>query len=69
MLLDSGPDKTVPGRERLVRNQTANPQAEDVRLVSNAQVVRGCVFLGNKKSTSGWGGGMSAAGSNEGGRS
>lgn len=40
--------------------QTVSPAGEKVRVTSNPEVVRGCTFLGNVKSTSGWGG---AAGS------
>lgn len=35
---------------------TASPEAQNVRVTSNPEVVRGCEFLGNVKSMSGWGG-------------
>lgn len=39
---------------------SASPQAQNVRVTSNSDVVKGCEFLGNVKAMSGWGG--SAAG-------
>jgi hypothetical protein len=39
---------------------TASPEAQNVRVTSNPDVVKGCAFLGNVKAMSGWGG---AAGS------
>ena len=39
---------------------SASPQAQNVRVTSNPDVVKGCEFLGNVKAMSGWGG--SAAG-------
>lgn len=43
-----------------------SPAGAQVRITSNPEVVRGCKFLGNIKSTSGWGGaaGTGLAGSN-----
>ena len=39
---------------------SASPEAQNVRVTNNPDVVRGCEFLGNVKAMSGWGG---AAGS------
>jgi hypothetical protein len=35
---------------------STTPEAEQVRVTSNPDVVKGCKFLGNVKATSGWGG-------------
>lgn len=40
----------------LVGCATASPEAQNVRVTNNPEVVRGCEFLGNVKAMSGWGG-------------
>jgi len=35
---------------------SASPAAQQVRMTSNPEVVKGCAFLGNVRATSGWGG-------------
>lgn len=35
---------------------TADPKAQDVRVTSNVEAVRGCEFLGNVSAMTGWGG-------------
>ena len=37
---------------------TARPAAQGVRITTNAEVVRGCTFLGNVRANSGWTGGL-----------
>lgn len=35
---------------------SASPEAQKVRVTNNAEVVKGCEFLGNVNAMSGWGG-------------
>jgi hypothetical protein len=40
----------------LISCVSASPDAQNVRITNNPEVVRGCEFLGNVKAMSGWGG-------------